>query len=205
VHGRVLVKETDEPVVNATVSTTDNLSVTSNASGEFVFRNIPTGFEVIRASANGFVDGTGTADIGQGDDNPEVIIYLEKGKSAKFKDQQIQVGQSVTLYSILFDQGKAEIKPESKSELDKLVTFMQENPGAEIEISGHTSAEGERNLNISLSYKRVKACKDYIVSKSIPEDRIIAVGFGPDRPVAPNDSEVNRAKNRRVEMRLKKL
>ena len=82
---------------------------------------------------------------------------------------------------------------------------MQVNPGAEIELSGHTSSEGERSYNRSLSYKRVKACKDYIVAKGIDEGRIIAVGFGPDRPVASNDTETNRAKNRRVEMRLKKL
>lgn len=205
IRGKVVEKETEKPVGGAKVFTADNNTVLTNDAGEFIFKDIPTGFEVLGASANGYTDGTGTADIGQGDDNPEVIIYLEKGKGASFNDQQIVVGQSVTLRNILFDQGKADIRNESKPELDKLVAFMLANPGAEIELSGHTSAEGERNYNKSLSYKRVKACKDYIVAKGIPEDRIIAVGFGPDRPVAPNDSEPNRAKNRRVEMRLKKL
>ena len=82
---------------------------------------------------------------------------------------------------------------------------MKENAGAEMELSGHTSSEGDRAMNRSLSYKRVKACKDYLVSRGIDEGRIIAVGFGPDKPVAPNDSEAGRAKNRRVEMRLTKL
>jgi outer membrane protein OmpA-like peptidoglycan-associated protein len=117
----------------------------------------------------------------------------------------MNVGESITLNNILFDQGKAEIKNESKPELDKLVSFLQSNPQAEIELSGHTSSEGERAYNRSLSYRRVKACKDYIVSKGITEDRMIAIGLGSDRPMTSNDTEANRAKNRRVEMRLKKL
>lgn len=205
VRGKVLEKNTEAPVVNAKVFTAENTVATTNTNGEFEFRDIPTGFEVLGASATGYIDGFGTADIGQGDENPEVIIYLEKGKSAKFNNKNINVGESITLNNILFDLGKAIIKEESKPELDKLLAFLKANPNAEIELSGHTSSEGERAYNQSLSYKRVKACKDYIVAKGIAEDRIIAIGFGPDRPVAPNDSETNRAKNRRVEMRLKKL
>lgn len=205
IRGKVFEKGTETPIAGAKVFTADNTTVTTNARGEFEIKDIPTGFEVLSASASGYTDGSSTADIGQGDDNPEVVIYLEKGKGARFNNQQIMVGQSVTLNNILFDQGKADIRNESKPELDKLVAFMQANPGAEIELSGHTSSEGERNYNRSLSYKRVKACKDYIVEKGIAEDRVIAIGFGPDRPAAPNDTEANRAKNRRVEMRLKKL
>ncbi|MFN8244705.1 MAG: OmpA family protein [Ferruginibacter sp.] len=206
IHGKVLIKGTETAVPNAKVSTADNNTlVTTNEKGEFTLKDIPTGFEVISASASGFTDGAGTADIGQGDENPELVIYLERGRSAKFNDQTLTVGQSITLDNILFDQGKADIKPESKATLDKLVAFLITNRTAEIELSGHTSSEGERNYNKSLSYQRVKACKEYIVSKGVGEDRIIAIGFGPDRPVAPNNSEANRAKNRRVEMRLKKL
>jgi len=109
-------------------------------------KDIPTGFEVLGASANGYADGSGTADIGQGDDNPEVVIYLTKGKSVSFDNKQLNVGESITLNNILFDQGKADIKNESMPELNKLVSFLQANPQAEIELSGHTSSEGERNI-----------------------------------------------------------
>jgi len=205
IRGKVLIKDTEVPIAGAKVFTAENTAVTTNSNGEFEIKDIPTGFEVIGASAAGYTDGTGTADIGQGDDNAEVIIFLTKGKSANFNNQQINVGESITLNNIMFDQGKAELKFETKPELDKLAAFLQANSNAEIELSGHTSAEGERAHNRSLSYKRVKACKDYIIAKGVAEERIIAIGFGPDRPVAPNDSEANRAKNRRVEMRLKKL
>jgi OOP family OmpA-OmpF porin len=105
----------------------------------------------------------------------------------------------------MFDQGKADLKSEAKVELDKVIVFLQANPNAEIELSGHTSSEGDSNYNRSLSYNRVKDCKDYILLQGVDSGCIIAIGFGPDRAVAPNDSETNRAKNRRVEMRFMKL
>jgi len=60
-------------------------------------------------------------------------------------------------------------------------------------------------MNRSLSYQRVKACKDYVVAAGINLERILVVGHGPDRPVASNAAEAGRARNRRVEMRVLKL
>lgn len=206
VAGRVLEKNTEMPLAKAKVWLADNTNVTTNANGEFTIKGIPTGYEIVSASSSGYADGYAAADIGQGEMNPEVIIYLEKGKNtSQFNNKSIAVGETTNLNNIMFDQGKAELNNESKTELDKVVYFLKANMSAEIELSGHTSSEGEANYNRSLSYKRVKACKDYILSQGIDAGRIIAIGFGPDRPVAPNDTELNRMKNRRVEMRLVKL
>lgn len=205
ISGVVVDKETNAPIANATVFTSTHQLVETDANGEFTIRQVPTGFEIISASASGYIDGNAMADIGEGSNNEPITIYLEKGKTAQFDNKQIAVGESITLKNILFDQGKADLRPESKTELDKIVAFLKTNPTAEIELSGHTSSEGEYAMNKSLSYKRVKACKDYIVSKGISETRIIAVGYGPDKPAAPNDTEANRALNRRVEMRVTKL
>lgn len=168
-------------------------------------QDVPTGFEVLTAAAAGYNDGAATADIGVGDDNPEVTIYLEQGRQVVFDKMEITVGESVELNNILFDQAKADIKETSKPELDKVLAFLKANADAEIELSGHTSSEGDAAYNRSLSYKRVKACRDYIVSKGIDPGRILVYGYGPDRPLVSNDTESNRAKNRRVEMRLLKL
>lgn len=205
INGRVLVKDSEQPVSGASVYLSDKTSVISDAEGRFILNDIPTGFEVVTASSPGYNDGTAGADIGVGDQNPEVIIYLEKGKSAIFDKKQLNVGEAISLNNILFDQSKAIIKNESAPELEKVVLFLRDNMSAEIELSGHTSSEGDPAYNRSLSYKRVNACKEYIVAKGIDPGRIIAKGYGPDRPVAPNDTEANRARNRRVEMRLVKL
>lgn len=205
ITGRVLDKETEQPIANATVFLADKSSVTSNAEGQFRITGVPTGYEIVSASYAGYNDGAAGADIGEGEDNPETVIYLKKGEQATFNNRSIRVGETVNLNNIMFDQGKSDLRAESKPELDKVVQFLQANPGAEIELSGHTSSEGMAAMNRSLSYRRVNACKEYIVQKGIDPGRVIAVGFGPDKPVAPNDTEPNRAKNRRVEMRVVKI
>jgi outer membrane protein OmpA-like peptidoglycan-associated protein len=205
IRGKVLEKDTERPLQGARVFLADQTSVLSQSDGSFELRQIYTGFEVVYAALSGYKDGNATADIGQGDDNPEVLIYLEKAREVMFDKKSIKVGQAIQLNNILFDQGKADLRLESKAELDKIVSFLRENSTAEIELSGHTSSEGDPAFNRSLSYRRVKSCKDYIVEKGIDPGRIIAIGYGPDRPVAPNDTEDNRAKNRRVEMRVVKL
>jgi OmpA-OmpF porin, OOP family len=206
ITGKVLDKSNEAPIANAKVWLSDNRSTLTDDNAVFMLKDIPTGYEIISASSPGYADGSVAADVGQGEENPEVTIYLSPGNTiVKFENKDISVGETIKLNNIMFDQGKAELKTESKAELDKVAVFLRENTNAEIELSGHTSSEGEANYNRSLSYKRVKACKDYILMQGIDAGRIIAVGFGPDRPVAPNNTEANRALNRRVEMRLLKL
>lgn len=204
VSGRVVTEGEEAPIAGARVTLADGTSMLTNAEGQFTFRDVPTGFEVLTASAPGYADGSAGADIGSGDDNPAVGIRLAPAKTLVFDQRTVKVGEAFSLNTILFDAGKADVKKASLPELDKVVAFLQANPGAEIELSGHTSSEGEAAMNRSLSYRRVKACKDYVVSKQIDAGRIIAVGYGPDRPVAGNDTEAGRKQNRRVELRVVK-
>ncbi|MDX2012942.1 MAG: OmpA family protein [Myxococcaceae bacterium] len=201
--GRVVDAQSSEPVPGALVSLADGSAVKADAEGRFQFSDVPTGFEVVRASAQGYADGTATADVGQGD-NDEIELRLEKGKALVFDEKPLAVGQALALNAILFDQSKADLKKESKPELDRLVAFLKANPTVEIELSGHTSSEGDAASNRSLSYRRVQTCKRYVTGKGIDEGRIVTVGHGPDRPVAPNDSEAGRKANRRVELRVLK-
>lgn len=83
------------------------------------------------------------------------------------------------------------LKPAGKTELDKLAAFLKQNIQVEIQLSGHTSSEGSAALNRELSLKRVRSCKDYLVAKGIDDGRISIRGFGPDMPLAPNDTEVS--------------
>lgn len=206
IRGYVLDKETGEPLKKASVTVSGNIRTLTNNEGMFSLMDIPTGFEILTATSTGYADGNAGTDIGEGDINDEIYIYLERGiQKISYGNTPIQIGESIVLNNILFDQGKATLRPESYAELQKVIQLMLENPKAEIELSGHTSSEGDRKLNQSLSYKRVNACKDYIVSQSIDAGRITAVGYGPDRPVAPNDNEANRSKNRRVELRVIKI
>lgn len=104
------------------------------------------------------------------------------------------------LGAVNFDTARATLKPESYPELDRVVEFML-HKGARLEISGHTDNVGNPKSNKTLSLRRAQACRDYIVSKGVDPERIEAVGFGDEKPIAPNDTPENRSKNRRIEAR----
>ena len=206
VSGVVQDKATGAPIAGARVQASDVAAVTTGADGRFQLRGIATGYEPVGAAADGYNDGSTVADVAQGAGNAPITIALDKGRgTAAFAGRNVTAGETINLNNILFDQGRSGLRPESRVELDRIATFMQANPKAEIELSGHTSSEGEAALNRSLSYQRVKACKDYVVAAGINLERILVVGHGPDRPVASNATEAGRERNRRVEMRVLKL
>jgi outer membrane protein OmpA-like peptidoglycan-associated protein len=103
------------------------------------------------------------------------------------------------LDGILFDTGKTAIRPESLARLDSVVEYMAHKPSAHIEISGHTDNVGDPKKNKALSEKRAQSCRDYLISKGVDGTRLTAVGYGDEKPIASNDTEEGRKKNRRIE------
>jgi len=117
----------------------------------------------------------------------------------------IEAGQTVTLNNIFFAFAKFDLKPESFPELDRTVEFLNANPELRIEVAGHTDSVGPKAYNQTLSERRAKAVYDYLVSKGIDVSRVSSAGYGEDKPIASNDSEINgRELNRRVEFIIKK-
>ncbi|MCB1526690.1 MAG: OmpA family protein [Hyphomicrobiaceae bacterium] len=104
-----------------------------------------------------------------------------------------------TTGTIQFDWASANLDRASKPTLDKLADVARACPKARIEIEGHTDAEGTPDRNKSLSERRAKAVYDYLSKAGVGAERLSAVGYGETRPVAPNDTPANRAKNRRIE------
>ena len=90
----------------------------------------------------------------------------------------------------------------SGPELDSLAVFMIENPNISIEISGYTDNSGDAAHNKTLSMERAEAVKNAIIKRGIEAYRMVAAGYGESRPLVPNDSEKNKALNRRVEVRV---
>lgn len=103
------------------------------------------------------------------------------------------------LDAVTFDSGKAVVREPSYRQLDDLAEYMRQKKGARVEISGHTDNVGNPKVNKSLSHKRALAVRDYLASKGVEAERIEAVGYGDERPLAPNDTEQGRARNRRIE------
>jgi OOP family OmpA-OmpF porin len=100
--------------------------------------------------------------------------------------------------TVLFDFDKSELRPESITELERVVKFMNDVPFATALIEGHTDSIGTEAYNLALSDRRAKAVFDYLTSRGVNPDRLKSKGFGESQPVAPNDTAEGRQLNRRV-------
>ena len=118
--------------------------------------------------------------------------------------QEVQKKLNDFAKTILFDLGKATIKPESADVLDNIVKVLNEFKKAKFSVEGYTDSTGNKAKNIKLSEARANSVKDYLVAKGIAADRLSAKGFGPEKPVADNKTKAGREQNRRVEINLVK-
>ena len=112
------------------------------------------------------------------------------------------VGTRVRLDNVQFEFDKATLLPGYEAELDKLVDLMTDFPFLRVEIEGHTDDQGSDAYNLKLSDDRAKAVVDYLLKKKVDKERLTWKGYGETKPLKPNDSEANRAINRRVEFRV---
>ena len=132
----------------------------------------------------------------------EQPAYIKNVRFAKgavpLYDRMLTDDKFIT-YGITFDVGKAEIKPESMGELNRIVKLMTENPDLKFEVQGHTDSTGNASSNQKLSEQRAQAIVAKLSEMGIAKDRLTAVGKGQTSPIAGNDTDEGRAKNRRVE------
>jgi OmpA-OmpF porin, OOP family len=104
---------------------------------------------------------------------------------------------------IRFESGRGTIDPDSAGLLDRLIETAMRCPAANIEIAGHTDADGENGFNQSLSEKRAQAVMDYLVKAGLPANRFTPIGYGSTQPVASNDTDEGKAQNRRIDFVVK--
>ena len=122
---------------------------------------------------------------------------LAKG-AVPLYDRMMSDGKFIT-YGITFDVGKATIKPESMGEINRIVQLMNENPTLKFSVEGHTDSTGNATSNQTLSEQRSQAIVAKLVEFGIANERLTAVGKGQNNPIADNNTDEGRAKNRRVE------
>ncbi|MCF8234014.1 MAG: OmpA family protein [Bacteroidales bacterium] len=114
----------------------------------------------------------------------------------------IKEGESIVLKNIFFDYDKYELKEESIPELKKAVEFLKNNPSLYVEIGGHTDDQGSAEYNLELSKQRAKSVYDYLVEYGITPGRLTYKGYGFEQPIATNETEEGRARNRRTEFKI---
>jgi OOP family OmpA-OmpF porin len=115
--------------------------------------------------------------------------------------KNIKVGEKVQLKNIFFENGRYYLLPESYAELNKLAQYLIRNPKMEVQINGHSDNAGSRSKNQKLSELRAREVFEYLIKKGV-QNKLYFKGYGSTLPVAGNDTEADRAKNRRVEFEI---
>lgn len=114
----------------------------------------------------------------------------------------LQKDVSIVLKNIQFAFNSDKLNTLSLYELDKVLQLMTSNPKLKIELSAHTDSQGTDEYNLDLSLRRANSVVSWLIANNVSLDRLKAVGYGESRPLVPNDSRDNLAKNRRVEFKI---
>jgi cytochrome c oxidase subunit 2 len=148
---------------------------------------------------------------GKADDpNKDKVLDVEIRERAKEFGESIKkavesataADKTLSLNHISFESGSATLTSNSKYELDNLVTGLNAFPNISIEISGHTDSNGDAAANLALSSSRAAAVAKYLADRGISAGRLKPRGYGDTKPLVPNDSPENMAKNRRTEFTI---
>jgi len=197
VYGKVQNSRTGEGIAASVTfsgaSVNEPLKAVPDAG--YTLRIPSKGLYVVKIEAPGYISSLEKLDV---------QTYEMKDLEMNFRLQPIEVGTTVSLKNVLFEQSKTELLPQSYEELDLVVAFLRTNQRVRIELSGHTDNRGIPTQNVKLSQARVDKVKAYLVSKGIAGKRIEGKGYGGSKPIASNDNEDTRQLNRRVEFTIKK-
>lgn len=137
----------------------------------------------------------------------EANLSAEQAQSLRRQLENLQLRQTesgvvVTLGDVLFESGQAELKADAQTSLVEVVDLLQSEPDKKIRIEGHTDSTGDAATNIILSERRASSVLSALVALGVDASRITSVGMGEDFPIATNESEEGRSKNRRVDVIL---
>lgn len=127
---------------------------------------------------------------------------LQNKKNLDVELTPVAAGEEFVFENIFFDFDKVDLKPESRSSLRRLISFLNDNPLVKILIAGHTDNIGSEIYNKDLSLRRAESVKVFLISNGIEKERLDTMGFGSSKPVVSNDSPSNRALNRRITVRI---
>ncbi len=170
--------------VEATVDSAGNtLNDVTAKLGAFFKRKLPSGYEL---------------DIPENGIENNLVKFIEDKSRPVDKTTWFNFGR------LLFDTGKATLKPDSKEEVKNIAEILKAFPAVNIKIGGYTDNTGSAEINRKLSQERADAVMAELTQLGISKSRLEAEGYGPEHPTAPNDTEAGRAENRRIAVRVTK-
>lgn len=199
--GEVLDEETGNPLqASITISSIRSGEVVSvvqtDAAGKFNLQIEKEGEYSLSAEAAGFLILSRSLKVSS-------LSGKTRYMNAVLRMSPLKVGKTAVMANIFFESGKASLRTESISELDKIRDFLQNSPTIKIQINGHTDNIGKALYNKQLSRKRAESVKEYLVNNGIEAGRLTVMGYGQEKPLVSNDDEEEgRALNRRTEIEV---
>ncbi|MBK8939163.1 MAG: OmpA family protein [Polyangiaceae bacterium] len=206
VEGQVKDATSGNAISGAVITITDALGkdhkVTADGTGKFKAEALPPGDVSMRSEASGYMNNVSSSEVRPNESARPTISMNKRPKTALVKVQ----GNEIKLSDkILFEVDSAKILGQSSALLEEVAEVMQKNPNIEqVEIQGHTDNTGGREHNQKLSDARASSVRDWLIKAGVASGRLMAKGYGQDRPLAPNVTEANRTKNRRVQFIITK-
>jgi OmpA-OmpF porin, OOP family len=181
-------------MINIETGETESLVESDSVSGEYLIVLTQGAEYALYVNRKNYLFRSVHFNYSEVKDFAPIILNIELDK--------IKEGSIAILENIFFDVDKYELKPKSITELQKVERFLSENPNVKVEISGHTDNDGSLAYNMQLSQKRALAVYNYLISNGVSPKRLFAKGYGPNQPIAANDTEEGKQQNRRIEFKL---
>lgn len=206
VLGSVLDSQSSDPIVGAKVTIQDKLkrelALEADEGGAFRFENVPAGVARVTATAPGYLTSVSEYTV-EGQKDLRVELTLNKRPE---RPKVVVTAKEIKLAeTVHFQHDSAEILPDSMAIVEEIADVMVKNPKvALVEIQGHTDNTGSAPYNLRLSQERAEAVKEALMRLGIEGSRLTAKGYGQEKPLLPNVSDANRARNRRVQLMILK-
>jgi len=193
--------DTGEPIPAAVVKVIDatgkERAATADGNGAVSFRDLPTGNVKLRAEASGFMNHVGEADVRFNEESKTTLSMHKRPAQSAVKVQGNEIKLSRQIH---FESDSAKILGDSNTLIEEIADVIRQNPKiSKLEIQGHTDNTGTRERNATLSEQRAQAVRSALVTAGVEAGRLTAKGYGQDKPLGPNVTAAQRAKNRRVQ------
>ncbi len=191
VTGKIFDKKTNKTIVGAKITLKGSEAETkeisteemlSEADGSYRFKLKPNTDYQIQVSAEKYLNGFGAVST----------VGIEEDKEFKEDIYLNPIWQPIKLDNIFYDVGKAELRPESKVELDRLIKILNDNPNITIELGSHTDFRSPDDFNLDLSQRRAQSVIDYLIENNIAADRLVAKGYGETTPATVDSATAAR-------------
>lgn len=187
------------PVIGAQVQVTgpQAFTVTTDAGGSFTRSDLPPGTYTARVDSEGYLITQESFEVRPRETaTPEITVVARPRRSLI----SVRAREIIIRRQVNFATDSAEILPDSTPLLSEIADALLRNPGIRrVEIQGHTDSSGEDAHNMDLSQRRADAVRQWLIDAGVEADRLTSVGYGETRPLVPNITAANRARNRRVQ------